>query len=93
MGYYIQTDYNHGKAQEIAEKYNGVLLASAPKTYEDIPAGKALIAVVNNGAFEAAGFCYDASEFACFTDPRDSRSCRYVLIDRDTAEILSGYKE
>jgi hypothetical protein len=28
MGYYIQTDYNHGKAQEIAEKYNGVLLAS-----------------------------------------------------------------
>jgi hypothetical protein len=40
MGYYIQTDYNHGKAQEIAEKYNGVLLPLHPKPMRISQQGK-----------------------------------------------------
>lgn len=91
MGYYIQTDGIYDKAAWIARHYNGEILATPPNCYKDIPAGKAIIAVVNNGPFEAAGFCFNESEFNTFTDPRDLRPIKYVLMDRGTAERLSGF--
>jgi hypothetical protein len=47
MGYYISTgSILKNKAQVIAKAYNGTILPEAPKKYEDIPDGKALICVV-----------------------------------------------
>ncbi len=93
MGYYIETGTAHGKANIIAKKFNGEVLPKAPNSYSDIPEKKAVIAVVDNGIFEAAGFCYSEEEFKAFTNPQDRRPMQYVLIDRETAEKESGFKK
>lgn len=92
MGYYIQTTSTHDKARYIVQNHGGELLERAPKNYSSIPPGKALIVVLDNGPFEAAGFCCDAREFEAFTYPGDARHKQYVLMDRAEAERLTGYK-
>jgi hypothetical protein len=91
MGYYIQTEGTHNKAAAIARRYNGEVLSRPPISYQAIPEGKAVIAVVDNGPFEAAGFCFNESEFKVFTNPNDRRPVQYVLIDRLAAEVASGF--
>lgn len=82
MGYYIQTPgSDHDKARIIATRHNGKLIAQ-PESFNDIPADKALICIVDNGAFEAAALAYDADEFAVFTDPEDERPKQFVLLDK-----------
>lgn len=90
MGYYIQTALHNNKALQIAHAYDGVIVEK-PKRFADIPTGLALIAVVDNGPFEAAAFCYDEEEFRDFTDPSDERPKTYVVMKWDIACKLSGY--
>jgi hypothetical protein len=96
MGYYISTDRNTGKADYLiaTEGAHELLHPLTDLTYEEATAqGKAVIAVVSNGLFEAAGFAFSLDEFRVFTDPRElnSRPVRYLLMDRERAELLSGY--
>lgn len=95
MGFYIETgSFLKGKADIIARGLNGTILPQAPKSYNDIPADKALIVVVDNGVFEAAGFAYNEPEFKMMTDmSRDKRPRKYVLIDRSKAEDLTNYPD
>jgi hypothetical protein len=92
MGFYIQTPTVRDKAAHIAAEYHGMVLGAPPVTYADIPPGKALIVVVDNGPSEAAAFCFDEYEFRAFTDPADPRPKSYVLMDHALAATLSGYK-
>lgn len=92
MGYYIQTDGVKNKAAYIVQHHDGQQLLEAPDSFEDIPEGKALIVVVDNRVFEAAGLCYSQGEFEAFTDPRDTRNKQYVLLDKQLAHRLSGYQ-
>ena len=93
MGYYIQTDGTRNKAEFIVEHMGGEMLKSPPRSYTDIPEGKALIVVVANPMFEAAAFIYKEREFEEFVhDPNDPRPKKFVLMDRDKAEVLSGYR-
>ena len=89
MGYYINTPDSKGKAEYIVNVYGGELIPFAPKSYADIPVGKALIVVVDNGLFEAAGWAYSESEFKVFTDPHETRYRDYVLIDFALANQLA----
>ena len=66
MGYYIEVPENLNKARQLEEIYGAHLLAACPRSYDDIPKDIALICVVNNVAFEAAGYCYSPEEFAAF---------------------------
>jgi hypothetical protein len=92
MGYYIQVEQSsHGKAEQISATYDGCIIPQ-PESFASVPRGRALICVVNNGPFEAAGFCYDESEFRAFTEPGDSRKKKFVLMDWDKACELSRYK-
>lgn len=91
MGYYIQTDGVKNKAAYIVQHHDGQQLLEAPDSFEDIPEGKALIVVVDNRVFEAAGLCYDKGEFRAFTDPEDTRNRQYVLLDKVLAYKLAGY--
>lgn len=91
MGYYIQTDSNRDKAEYLVRNHAGLKLLRPPRTFAEIPADKALITVVDNFAFEAAGLCYDEGEFRDFTSPRDQRPRQYVLLDKDLAYKLAGY--
>ena len=92
MGYYIEIPgSNFNKAATIVREHGGELLSESPTSYAAIPVGKALIVVVDNGYFEAAGFCYNECEFRVFASPQEFRPRQYVLLDRVTAEQLSGY--
>jgi hypothetical protein len=90
MGSYITTPNNKGKTEFITSVYNGVQIPLPPNSFLDIPEGKALIVVVDNGHFEAAGYAYSEGEFRVFTDPNEKRPRDYILIDKATAELIAS---
>ena len=92
MGFYIETGGNTRKAEYIASHYDGKIIPR-PNSFSDIPTDKGLICVVNNVGlgFEAAAFCFDADEFTAFTDSRDYRPKKWVVMDLEKAKELSGY--
>jgi len=92
MGYYVQAPSNKGKAEYLAENFERSRLATLSEARDAMENGEGVIVVVDNGPFEAAGFCYDVHEFNAFTDPSDSRPKKYVVMDYDLAADLSGYR-
>jgi hypothetical protein len=48
--------------------------------------------VVDNGPFEAAGFCFSEKELEEFGRPGDHRPKVWVAMDWKRASELSGYK-
>ena len=90
MGFYIQVPEHFGKAEQIEALYDGMIIPK-PNSFDLIPLNMALIVVVRNQQFEAAGFAYDEEEFVAFTDPGDLRPKKFVLINRVMASELSGY--
>jgi len=92
MGYYIEVPSNKNKAQQIVASYDGEIIQGAPISFQHIPQGKAAICVVDNGAFEAALFCYDKEELAVAKDTReDPRQRTWLLIDWDKACKLTRF--
>ncbi len=92
MGYYIEAPTAKGKTEFIVNNLGGVEVPQ-PKSFEEIPADKALIVVLDNGPFEAAGLAFSPGEFWAFTLPHDIRSKRFVLLDRKTAYVKADYKD
>jgi len=92
MGYYIQTSGTHGKAQEIAKKFNGQVVDELDAGMAMMDRDKAVIVVVDNGPFEAAAFAYNDEEFKEFTRLDDPRPRQYVIIDRQVAKEQTGYR-
>jgi hypothetical protein len=91
MGYYIETDGVKNKAQYII-KNHGAKLVSRQEFLDADVNSNGLVAVVNNGFFEAAAFCYNDGERHAFTDPSDSRPKQYLIMERDVAKALTGYR-
>lgn len=91
MGYYIETPKRLGKAEQLKTMYGAEIISKVPTTFGDIPTGKALICVVNNGMFEAAGYIYSEREFSEFSHP-DGRHRDWVLMDLEIAQVQSGFK-
>jgi len=91
MGWYIETgEAITGKAEIIAQKY-GARIIPQPTTFEEIPDDQALICVVSNAVFEAAGYCFSANEFRVFTNPTDYRPKKWLVMDKELAEELTGF--
>ena len=90
MGYYIQTSGNHGKAREICELHGGTIIGQ-PKEFSQIDPVDGLICVVDNEIFEAAAYCYSEEEFNEFAR-EDGRQKQWLVIPRNLAESLSGFK-
>lgn len=91
MGYYIEGPA-HGKAAFLLRNEDAVEVSQeeCEDVIEDPDFG--VICIVDNGHFEAAAFCYDAAELRAFTYLGDSRPRRWLLMNRERAEQLSGYK-
>lgn len=94
MGYYIETPWNKNKAMQICEAVPGTIVLDLADTFQfsDIPEDKALICIVDNGPFEAAAYCYSPEELNEFRK-EDGRPKKWLLMPRDKAEKLSGYKK
>lgn len=91
MGYYIPCPADQGKAAWLAKHADADLLAECPRAWGDWPVHQSLIVVVNNGSWEAAALAYSEAEFRMFSDPADYRPKEYLLMDRMTAEEVSGF--
>lgn len=90
MGFYIQGPAQC-KAQYIVSEYDGKIIPK-PKNFEDIEENMALICIVDNGPFDAAGYCFSAREFDAFSGTADIRPKTWLVMDKKLAEKLSGYK-
>ena len=94
MGYYINTPEMTalGKASTLLTFYDVKELweSQPPST---IPDDKALICVVENGNFDAAGLCYDDKEYEAFNRPfdEDPRMKRWLLVDKQWAYTQTGF--
>jgi len=93
MGYYIEVPNVKGKAQQIIDIYGAELLERAPLSLSDIPPKKAVICVVDNGPFEAAGFAFDDGELEVFKTSGPERPRDWLLMDRAKVCELTGYHE
>jgi len=91
MGYYIQAPSAHGKAEYLAAEHAADILGVPPASYAAIPEDKALIAVVDNGLFEAAAYVHSEPEFTAFSRLDDPRPRTWLLMDKTTAQRLSNY--
>ncbi|KKM96696.1 hypothetical protein LCGC14_1175660 [marine sediment metagenome] len=95
MGFYIQAPMNTMKAEWIAGVHGDAQLIPQPENFSDIPEGKFLIIVVNNGPFEAAAVAYSELEFNEFTNnPTDDRPKKFLLLSKKTTfELVPELKE
>lgn len=90
MGYYIQTPTNKNKADFIVDNYGARIVNEIPKWSDD----EAIICVIDNGPFEAAGYAYSPQELEEFAsaDLRDPQRVRtWLKMDKTLAKKLSGY--
>lgn len=88
MGRYIQTgDAVKNKAAIICSEFDGEIITveQAEELISD-PESVAIVCVVDNGPFEAAGYCYDRSEFNEFSSPGDARPKTWIAI-RDVQRV------
>lgn len=89
MGYYIQGPQS-GKAKFLQMKHDCIEIPQ-PKSFAEIEDDLALICVVDNGPFEAAGYCFSPGEFEVFSESSDHRPKTWLLMNKQLAEELSGY--
>lgn len=80
-----------GKANVLA-KTEGVQEINCPSKYDDVSAEKAIICVVDNGMFDAAGYAYCEAEFEVFKRP-DMRPKRWFLMDKRLVNRLTEYNQ
>ena len=90
MGYYIQVPKDLYKANQIMALYDAEKI-NEPSSLSGIPVNEAVICVVENGLFDAAGFCYSERELQAFAYP-DGRKKTWLKMDRALAEKLTGFR-
>ena len=87
MGYYINED-STGTNIEL-NKCAGIINDGGKEISQPTEFTEDLVCVVNNGFFEAAGYCYSPKEFEVFSDATDRRSKRWFIYPH--AKTTSGY--
>lgn len=78
MGYYIQTEVTTGKAEYLIE-HEG---AQECQPHQERAEDEALVCVVENGLFDAAGICFSDAERDAFNDPTDPRPKTWLVMLR-----------
>lgn len=92
MGYYLQAPTNHNKAKHLLEKFGGTPIKhhepwnqKVPTSLTEIRPDQALVCVVDNGMFEAAGVAYSDRELQAFNRPDDRRPKVWLILDNREA--------
>jgi len=92
MGYYIETNSPHNKAEYIIKNYGGRLISYEEALFAmQSKKSHAVIVIVDNGIFEAAFAFSDAEAFEAFTEKNDTRPKKFVVIDRNLCKKLTEY--
>lgn len=96
MGYYInQTPKRElpakNKASFLIEDCQAKKISMEQANREIISGKNAVICVIENEGFDAAGLVYDRHEFIEFSLPWDFRKKTFLTMDKGLAHKLSGY--
>ena len=91
MGYYIEAPTNKGKTNYLVQSLGGKEV-SMPASFHEIPEGKMLVVVVDNGPFEACALANSEDEFRAFTEHDDPRPKRFVLLEEKVAKKQAGFR-
>ena len=89
MGYYIETPGYSNRAKWIAEHLEGRIVSHDEAISAILSPEIGVVVVLHNPYFEAAGFAFSFDEFNALTSVDVIKD--YVLLDRRTAELCSGY--
>lgn len=93
MGFYLEVQENQNKAGQLI-KLGAVNIGLPPKRLADIPKGKILVCVVQNGLFDAAGICYSEAELEEFKETRTGRRRTWLTMDaQKVAELKPAIAE
>ena len=82
MGYYMEVPKPTNKAEQLIKLYGAKSIEVPPKSLTEVPEGKALVVVVENGYFDAAAYAWCQSELDAFL-PYDGHRRTWLLIDKD----------
>src|SRR3989344_2573762 len=78
MGYYVNPQ---GESKASFLKREGIPIANSPKiTWKSVPKGYLPVALVSNGAFNAAGIAFCESELDAFTRLDDPRPRQIFMV-------------
>lgn len=91
MGYYIEVPDNFGKMAQLKNLHGAIQVSKDEAAQSLDDPDKAVVVVMHNGFFEAAGFAYSRAEFDAFTDPSDSRRKEFAIMDRSLVKRLTKY--
>lgn len=91
MGYYLNSGNASHKTEWLAREHGGKIVDKNKASIAMNDPSLAVVVVVNNGLFEAAGFAYDIKEFEVFTMSDDIRPKHFVVMDRELCKQLSGF--
>lgn len=95
MGFYIKTGSATNKARDILTHVKGSREVSMAEARDYIyDADLAVVCVVDNRIFEAAGFCYNLNEYKAFLlRPNDLRPRRWLLVPREDVNRSARFDE
>jgi hypothetical protein len=88
MGYYVNHN-SKGESLPSVGKAQALVADGATPTKPYFQPN--LVCVVENGPFDAAGYCYSEGEFKAFTIPGDLRRKTWLIYE--PAAKLSGYDQ
>jgi len=87
MGYYVEVPENLNKAEQLHRLY-GAELVLTPENF-DFDGDYALICVVENGMFDAAGIAYDETARDEFNNPKDDREKTWLKLPKSVVKKLN----
>jgi hypothetical protein len=87
MTLYLDLPGPRGKLDRLISQYRAEVLAGPPGGLDEVPTGKALVCVSDQGDYEAAGYILTETEFATWTD-HDDPDNTWLLMERETADRL-----
>lgn len=94
MGYYIQTPLIIGKVGYLKATYGAIEIESIGTLNEISKENMALVIVVENDMFDAAGYIYDDNELRrALPTKQDQRKRTWLLMDEQLTKNLAGYHE
>jgi len=92
MGRYVETPNSRGKAEYLIEEHGATQIPreEAEEIVSDPKSKYAVIVVLNNVMFEAAGYAYDKQELGRFLAPDDPRPKVCLAMDKKVVQQLTG---
>ena len=93
MGQYLQVERNTEKAAQLIKYHGAEIVHGDPlEAFDNLPADRGLVCVVENGLFDAAGWAFSRQEAEAFVRPDMGRQRRrtWLTMNLDTIKALLG---